>query len=69
DVGGAWYHTEASRTGSDAGIGLRLGLSPQAEPELLRIDLAYRFPGTPQGAGWVISIGKGFQFGFRGPPQ
>ncbi|HKV73601.1 MAG TPA: POTRA domain-containing protein [Gemmatimonadales bacterium] len=69
DVGGAWYHTEASRTGSDAGIGLRLGLSPQAEPELLRIDLAYRFPGTPQGAGWVVSIGKGFQFGFRGPPQ
>lgn len=69
DIGGAWYQGTPVRTGSDVGVGLRLGISPQAEPELLRVDLAYRLPGTPQGAGWVISIGKGFQFGFRGPPQ
>ena len=69
DVGGAWYQGTPVRTGSDVGVGIRLGISPQAEPALLRVDLAYRLPGTPQGEGWVISIGKGFQFEFRGPPQ
>jgi hypothetical protein len=69
DIGGAWYQGTPVRTGSDVGVGIRLGVSPQAEPGLLRVDLAYRLPGTPQGEGWVISIGKGFQFEFRGPPQ
>ncbi len=69
DVGGAWYHGTPARTGGDVGFGFRLGISPQAEPDLLRIDLAYRLPGGPQGSGWIVSLGKGFQFSFRGPPQ
>lgn len=69
DVAGAWYHGTPVKTGGDIGFGFRMGISPQAEPELLRVDLAYRLPGGPQGAGWVVSLGKGFQFSFRGPPD
>jgi hypothetical protein len=69
DAGGAWYHGTPAQTGGDVGFGFRLGVAPQAEPDLLRVDLAYRLPGGPQGTGWVLSLGKGFQFSFRGPPQ
>lgn len=72
DYGGAWYDGAPRRTGTDAGIGLRLGASRASGVEAIRIDLARRFANDVEGAGWVVSIGKGLTFstsptGNRGP--
>jgi hypothetical protein len=72
DYGGAWYNGDPRRTGYDAGIGLRLGASRAAGVEAIRIDLARRFANDAEGAGWVVSVGKGLPFslsptGNRGP--
>lgn len=65
DAGGAWYLGTPSRSGGDVGLGLRMGMTRQAELSLLRVDLAYRLaqPGNP--GGWVLAIGKGFVFQSR----
>lgn len=62
DYGGAWYSGERRRTGWDAGVGLRLGLSRTSETEALRFDLARRFANDARPAGWVLTVGKGFTF-------
>jgi hypothetical protein len=62
DHGGAWYSGSPSRFGWDTGLGLRLGATRAATTEALRFDLAYRFENDAQGAGWVLTIGKGFVF-------
>jgi hypothetical protein len=62
DHGGAWYAGSARRTGWDAGIGIRLGASRSTDTEALRFDLARRFANDAQGAGWVLTVGKGFVF-------
>ncbi len=62
DHGGAWYSGERRRTGWDAGLGLRLGASRSTDTEALRFDLARRFANDAQGAGWVVTVGKGFLF-------
>lgn len=62
DYGGAWYAGSPARTGTDAGIGLRLGASRSSAVESLRIDLARRFPNDAQGGGWVLVVGKGLTF-------
>jgi hypothetical protein len=62
DHGGAWYAGLPRRTGWDAGIGIRLGASRSTDTEALRFDLARRFANDVQGAGWVITVGKGFVF-------
>jgi Omp85 superfamily domain len=62
DHGGAWYSGAPSRFGWDTGLGLRLGATRAATTEALRFDLAYRFENDAQGAGWVLTIGKGFVF-------
>ncbi len=62
DHGGAWYAGSPRRTGWDAGIGIRLGASRSTDTEALRFDLARRFANDAQGAGWVITVGKGFVF-------
>jgi hypothetical protein len=62
DHGGAWYAGEPRRTGWDAGVGLRLGASRSTDTDALRFDLARRFANDVQGAGWVVTVGKGFVF-------
>lgn len=62
DHGGAWYSGERRRTGWDAGIGLRLGATRSTDTDALRFDLARRFANDAQGAGWVVTVGKGFVF-------
>jgi hypothetical protein len=62
DHGGAWYAGSPRRTGWDAGIGIRLGASRSTDTEALRFDLARRFANDAQGAGWVVTVGKGFVF-------
>ncbi len=68
DHGGAWYAGTPRRSGTDAGVGLRLGASRSTDTDALRFDLARRFGNDAQRAGWVVTVGKGFVFsrlGFR----
>jgi hypothetical protein len=62
DHGGAWYSGSPRRFGWDTGLGLRLGATRAATTDALRFDLAYRFENDAEGAGWVLTIGKGFVF-------
>jgi hypothetical protein len=62
DHGGAWYAGDPRRTGWDAGVGIRLGASRSTDTDALRFDLARRFANDVQGAGWVVTVGKGFVF-------
>jgi hypothetical protein len=62
DHGGAWFAGHRRRTGTDAGIGLRLSSSREADVQAVRIDLARQFPNDVEPARWVVSIGKGFVF-------
>jgi surface antigen-like variable number repeat protein len=69
DHGGAWYAGSPRRTGWDAGLGIRLGASRSTDTEALRFDLARRFANDAQGAGWVVTVGKGFVFSPLGKRQ
>ena len=60
DHGGAWFRGEEKRTGTDAGVGLRIGSIRSAGTIVGRVDLAYRFEGDRERAGWVLSLGRGF---------
>ena len=62
DRGGAWFAGSPARSGTDAGVGLRIGPTRQADLRTTRIDLVRRFANDVEGAGWVIVIGKGFTF-------
>lgn len=62
DHGGAWWHYDAKRTGTDVGIGLRLSASRAADANPTRLDLAYRFENDVQKAGWVFVIASGLVF-------
>ena len=62
DRGGAWFAGSPERNGTDAGVGLRIGPTRQADLRTLRIDIARRFANDVEPAGWVIVIGKGFTF-------
>lgn len=62
DRGGATFAGSRERNGTDAGIGLRIGPTRQADLRTIRIDLARRFANDVEPAGWVIVIGKGFTF-------
>ena len=62
DHAGAWYSGSRRRTGTDAGVGLRLGPLRAAAADVGRLDLAYRFANDVEQAGWVISVGRGFGF-------
>jgi hypothetical protein len=63
DFGGAWYHGSESRSGWDAGIGLRLGASRATDVEASRLDLVYRSGNSREPPGWVLVVAKGFAFG------
>ena len=62
DHGGAWYAGSRRRLGWDAGVGLRVGASRSSDTPALRFDLARRFANDVEGAGWVVTVGKGFAF-------
>jgi len=76
DWGGAWYGDEPvwpgkvtallrepMRTGSDAGVSLRLGPTRAVRGEVSEFAVGYRF-GAPTGAprGWALSIRRGISF-------
>lgn len=62
DHGGAWYQGSERRTGTDLGVGLRIGPSRATSLSVLRVDVARRFATDRQDAGWVLVVGKGFPF-------
>jgi hypothetical protein len=68
DYGGAWYDGSPSRTGTDAGLGLRIGPSRATSLAVVRLDVAHRFTTDRQAAGWVLVIGKGLPFQDLGGP-
>lgn len=62
DHGGAWFAGSLPRDGTDAGVGLRFGLTRMADLRAISIDLVRRFASDVREAGWVIVVGKGFNF-------
>jgi hypothetical protein len=62
DHGGAWYDGSPRRTGTDAGLGIRLGPSRTAEGGTLSIDLARRFATDAQSAGWAVVVSRVTRF-------
>lgn len=62
DYGGAWWSGSPTRTGTDVGIGLRIGQLRSPQAVVSRIDLSWRFANDALGAGWIVSIGRGFVF-------
>lgn len=62
DHGGAWFQGSERRTGTDLGLGLRIGPSRATSLSVLRVDVARRFATDKQSAGWVLVVGKGFPF-------
>ena len=61
DHGGAWFHGSPRRTGTDAGMGLRLASIREAG-RVWRVDLARRFETDRLPGELVVSIGQGFLF-------
>jgi hypothetical protein len=63
DHGGAWYQGSSRRTGTDAGLGLRIGSArfPSINGAA-RADVAYRFANDVEQGGWVLVLGTGFVF-------
>ncbi len=62
DHGGAWFHNEARRTGTNIGFGIRLSPSRAAGANATRLDMVYRFRNDAQRAGWVFVIASGLVF-------
>jgi len=62
DHGGAWWHYDSRRRGTDVGIGLRLSASRAADANPSRLDLAYRFDDGVHKAGWVFVVSSGLVF-------
>jgi outer membrane translocation and assembly module TamA len=62
DYGGAWWRDEPRRTGTDVGVGLRLGFLRAPIGDLARVDFAWRFANDAKSDGVVLAIGRGFAF-------
>jgi len=62
DHGGAWWHDENRRTGTDIGFGFRLSPSRAAGTNATRLDMAYRFKTDVQRAGWLFVVASGLVF-------
>ncbi len=62
DHGGAWYSGSRRRTGTDAGVGIRLGPSRTAEGGSVNIDLARRFGTDVQPGGWALVVSRVTRF-------
>jgi hypothetical protein len=62
DYGGAWWSGSPVRTGTDVGIGLRIGQLRTTQAVVSRLDLSWRFANDAVDAGWIVSLGRGFVF-------
>lgn len=62
DHGGAWWSGSPTRTGADAGLGLRIGHLRSNQQLITRVDLAWRFGNAAAPSEWIVSIGRGFVF-------
>ena len=62
DHGGAWFKDSKRRTGTNLGLGIRLGPSRAADANPTRLDLAYRFKNDQEKAGWVFVVASGLVF-------
>ncbi len=62
DHGGAWFKDSKRRTGTNLGLGIRLGPSRVADANQTRLDLAYRFKNDQEKAGWVFVVASGLVF-------
>jgi hypothetical protein len=62
DWGGAWFEDEPMRTGSDAGVALRLGPTRAVRGEVTELAVGYRFGAESTPAGWALSIRRGIAF-------
>lgn len=60
DHGGAWFRGDERRSGTNAGLGLRIGSIRSAGSLIGRLDFAYRFESDIEPGGWVVSLGRGF---------
>jgi hypothetical protein len=57
DWGGAWYANEATRTGGDVGLALRLGPTRAVEGSVEEIDFGWRWGAGLAGVGpWALTI-------------
>lgn len=65
DWGGAWYDGAGTRTGWDAGMGLRVGASRSSDPRAIRFDLGRRSAVDDLEGGWVLAVGTGLPFSPR----
>jgi hypothetical protein len=65
DWGGAWWDGDGTRTGWNAGLGLRVGGSRASDPRALRFDVGRRSASGEEAAGWVLSVGTGLTFNPR----
>jgi len=61
DYGGAWYDGSARRTGTDVGVGIRLGSTRSSSGKAAtRVDFARRFANDVLPDEWVIAVGAGW---------
>ncbi len=62
DYGGAWWSGSPQRTGTDVGLGLRMGDLRSSQGVVTRVDLSWRFANDAAPSGWIVSLGRGFVF-------
>jgi len=61
DYGGAWYHGSARRSGTDVGVGIRIGSTRSSSGKAAtRVDFARRFANDVLSDEWVIAVGAGW---------
>ena len=61
DYGGAWYDGSARRSGTDVGVGIRIGSTRSSSGKAAtRVDFARRFANDVLGDEWVIAVGAGW---------
>ena len=66
EYGGAWYKGDQRRTGWDAGVGLRFGITRSPTIRTTRLDVLYRSSTGADKGGWTYSLGLGFPFSSTG---
>ena len=61
DYGGAWYAGSTRRSGTDVGVGIRIGSTRSSSGKAAtRVDFARRFANDVLGDEWVIAVGAGW---------
>ena len=63
DYGAAWYNGSSYRSGTDYGVGLRLGsIRASSGGKQTRLDLVRRMKNDALPSSWVLVVGSGFVF-------